>query len=187
MRSWSSRRRPSCAARTSSPHVGICRWTFVGYVAGHSRGFVVPRSQAEGPFEGRIAGFPSLEIRSPSVALYDHVCIDSFFACLDQALARREPFFIVHETHKSPHVDDGRRKQFMELLEQRRKEIERYVVAYAAVVSSPLERGLITAFIWFCKLPMPMRSFANRTEADAWLWARYDEIVQRQQFALSAE
>jgi hypothetical protein len=128
-----------------------------------------------------------LEVRSPSVALYDHVSIPSFFECVDLGLARRQPFFIVHETHKSPHVDDERRKHFMMLLEQRRREIERYVIAYAAVVSSPLERGLITAFTWFCKLPMPMRPFSSRDDANSWLWARYAEAIERDYLAVSAE
>ena len=147
----------------------------------------MPRSQAEGPFEGRIAGFPSLEVRSPSVALYDHVSIPSFFDCIDLGLARKQPFFVVHETHNSPHVDDERRKHFMVMLEERRREIELYVIAYAAVVSSPLERGLITAFIWFSKLPMPMRSFASRSDANLWLWARYEEAMRRDHYALSAQ
>lgn len=130
------------------------------------------RNQIEGPFLADLRDFPLLEIRSPNVAQYDHVSIPTFFHCVDQGLLRKTHFAVLHDARAMPHVDDGRRQEFMELLDLRRHEVVRYVAAYAAIVSSPLERGLITAFMWFIKLPFPIRLFANEAEARRWLLSR---------------
>ena len=130
------------------------------------------RNQLEGPFLADLAGLPVLEIVSPNVALYDHVSIPTFFDCIDLGLKQRARFAVMHDARGMPHVDDLRRQEFMELLDLRRPEIVRHVAAYAAIVSSPLERGIITAFMWFIKLPFPIRLFANPAEARSWLLSR---------------
>ena len=130
------------------------------------------RNQLEGPFLADLGSFPLLEIASPNVADFNHVSIPSYFACIDQGLLRKTRFAILHDARAMPHVDDLRRKQFMDLLDPRRPEVVKYVAGYAAVVSSPLERGIITAFMWFIKLPFPIRLFANPAEARDWLFGR---------------
>ncbi len=130
------------------------------------------RANAEGPFSVDLAAFPLVRLGSPQVAQYDYPSADSFFACIDQGLARNEPFVVLHDARGVPHADELRRKQFMEHLEVRRHAIERLVVAYAAVCGSPLERGLITAFIWFIRLPLPIRIFGGELEARQWLLSR---------------
>jgi len=132
----------------------------------------VRRTQLEGPFLADLGSFPLLEIASPNVAHYDHVSIPTFFDCVDQGLARKTRFAVLHDARAIPRVDDVRRQEFMELLDPRRPEVVKYVAAYAAIVSSPLERGLITAFMWFIKLPFPIRLFANADEARIWLLSR---------------
>lgn len=130
------------------------------------------RTQIEGPFVADLSSFPLLQIASPSVVQYDHVNIPSFFACIDRGLATQTRFAVLHDARALPHVDDLRRQHFMELIDARRPELGKHVAAYAAVVSTPLERGIITAFMWFIKLPMPLRLFTSEAEARNWLLGR---------------
>ncbi len=145
------------------------------------------RSQVEGHFTPHIDEYPLIGIRSPSVAGFDHVHVPSFFSCVDLGLSRKQPFMLLHDARGMPHVDDARQRHFMRLLDERRVSATRYILAYAAVVGSPLERGIITAFIWFVRLPFPMRIFNHEAEARAWLWTRYDARARRDQRIASAE
>ena len=130
------------------------------------------RASAEGPFSVDLSAFPLVRLGSPQVAQYDYPSASSFFECIDQALARNQPFVVLHDARGVPHADELRRKQFLELLEPRRADVERLVVAYAAVCGSPLERGVITAFMWFIRLPLPIRIFGAELEARHWLLSR---------------
>jgi len=135
------------------------------------------RERAEGPFKVEMEAFPLLRMASPSVAQFDQPSASSFFACIDAGLAREEPFVILLDARGVPHADEVRRKDFMQHLELRRPVIERQVVAFAAVCGSPLERGLVTAFMWFIRLALPIRIFGRESEAEAWLLARYQAAV----------
>lgn len=130
------------------------------------------RSQLEGPFGADLSQFPLMRILSPNVAQFDQVSIPSYFECLDLGLARQTTFAILHDARALPHVDDVRRHAFVDAVDQRRTQIVRHVTAYAGLVSSPLERGTLTAFMWFIKLPFPIRLFTNESEARLWLLSR---------------
>jgi len=132
----------------------------------------VARNQLEGPFQADLSQFPLLRIASPNLAQFDHVDIPSYFACIDAGLARQLTFAILHDARALPHVDDVRRHAFVEAVDQRRTAIVSHVAAYAGLVSSPLERGVITAFMWFIKLPFPIRLFTSESEANRWLLSR---------------
>jgi hypothetical protein len=147
----------------------------------------MPRSQSEGPFVLRRSESGWIELSSPDVAVYDQVSIPSFWACVDVGLSRRAPFVVLHDARCIPHVDEAHTRQFLEQLEPRREAIGRYVLAYAAIVSSPMEQGLITAFTWFVRLPLPLRIFRRESEARSFLGARIADENRRQGLALSAE
>ena len=132
----------------------------------------MPRTQLEGRFVPSLANFPVLEIASPSVVHYDCVSIPSYFECIDRGLAMQTRFAILHDARALPHVDDLRRQEFQALLAPRRAEVIKHVVAYASVVASPLERGILTAFKWFIKLPFPIHLFTSEAEARSWLLSR---------------
>ena len=63
-------------------------------------------------------------------------------------------------------------------IDRRRDGINGRAVAYAAVVSSPFERGIVTAFAWFVKLRLPIRLFPRLEDAESWLWQRHTEFVE---------
>lgn len=132
------------------------------------------RANVEGPFRVDLTAFPLVHMGSPNVAQYDHPSADSFFGCIDQGLAREAPFVILLDARGVPHADDLRRREFMRHLEARRARIERTVVAFGAICGSPLERGVITAFMWFIRLPLPIRIFGHELEARSWLLGRYE-------------
>ena len=93
-------------------------------------------------------------------------------ARVDSALALNAPFVVLHDVRDMPHVDDARRCEFMRELDARRPQVEAMLLGYAALVGSPLERGIVTAFAWFARLPVPVRLFAREVEASAWLDTR---------------
>ncbi|MFT3923560.1 MAG: hypothetical protein QM778_13600 [Myxococcales bacterium] len=132
------------------------------------------RDRAEGPFRVELDAFPFVHMSSPSVAQFDQPSASSFFECIDRGLERGQPFVILLDARGVPHADEVRRKDFMRLLTARRADVEQRVVAFAAVCGSPLERGLVTAFMWFIRLSLPIRIFGNEGEAKAWLLARYE-------------
>lgn len=123
----------------------------------------------EGPSSADLSRFPLIVLRTPTVAEYEEVSIPSYFACVDEILAQGKPFAVLHDAREIPPVDDAKRNHFMALLDERRELIEARLVAYAALVGSPLERGIVTAFAWFARLPMPVRLFAREAEATSWL------------------
>jgi hypothetical protein len=145
------------------------------------------RANAEGPFWVDLEDFPLVRMGSPQVAHYDHPSPESFFGCIDKALSRNQPFVLLHDARGVPHADERRRQGFMQLLEARRAEIERLVVAYGAICGSPLERGLITAFMWFIRLPLPLRIFGSEAEAKAWLLSRHGSLSQTGPEALARD
>ena len=130
------------------------------------------RARAEGPFRVELGAFPLVRIHSPSASDYEHVDVLSFFAGADAAMAQRLPFAVLHDARDMPYVDERRQVRFLEQLSRRRLLIGKYMRAYAAVVSSPRERGLITALGWSAHLPLPTRLFASESEATAFLLAR---------------
>ncbi len=135
---------------------------------------MVGRNQLEGPFVAELSSFPLLVMASPSLLHFDRVSVPSFFHCVDQGLARDVRFAVLHDARAMPHADDLQRQHFMQLVDARRPDLVKHVTAYAAVVASPLERGQITAVMWFVKLPFPVRLFTTETAARTWLLGRLD-------------
>lgn len=136
------------------------------------------RSRAEGrastgQFSIELDDFPLVRLRSPSAQHCEHIDVASFFACTDLAIARHRHFVLLHDARGMPYVDEASQSLFLEQLARRRPLIGKYVLAYAAVVSSPLERGMITALGWFAHLPLPTRLFAAEAEARSFLLARH--------------
>lgn len=123
-------------------------------------------------------GFPLVRLQSPSASEYEAVDVASFFVCVKLAIARRHPFVLLHDARDLPYVDEPRQAQFLDALEQFRPTIERRTIAYAALTSGPLERGLITALAWACKVPFPTRMFATEFEARAFLLERYQQRMR---------
>lgn len=134
------------------------------------------RARAEGPFSIDLGSFPLVRMSSPSASEYERVHVASFFTCADRAAARRAPFVLLHDARGLPYVDEPRKRAFLALLLLRRRALPKHLLAYAAVASTPLERGLITALAWSANLPIPTRIFATELEAQAFLLDRYSRI-----------
>ncbi|MDB4976192.1 MAG: hypothetical protein JWN48_4533 [Myxococcaceae bacterium] len=131
------------------------------------------RARTEGPFTVDLDDFPLVLLRSPHAHEYEHIDVESFFACTDRAIARHRHFVLLHDARGMPYIDEARQSRFLDQLARRRRLIGKYVVAYAAVASSPLERGMITALGWSAHLPLPTRLFWAEPEARAFLLARH--------------
>lgn len=142
------------------------------------------RTRAEGPFSIELDAFPLVRLRSPSSQRFESVDVASFFACLDQAIARRMPFVLMHDARLLPYVDEQRQSCFFSLLARRRRYLARQLVAYAAITVTPFERGLITALAWSANLAIPTRLFATEADGEAFLRARYARLHSHARAAL---
>jgi len=125
-----------------------------------------------GLFEYELEGLHLLRILSPNVADFDSVDVPSFFAAVDAVLERQAPFAVLHDARGMPPVSSAARIHFVQLVNERRPLLTRYVAAYAALVGSPLERGIVTAVSWFSNPPLPVRLFERPGDAEAWLSQR---------------
>ncbi|MDB4985465.1 MAG: hypothetical protein JWN04_643 [Myxococcaceae bacterium] len=137
------------------------------------------RARSEGRFSVDLDAFPLVLLRSPSAQEYEHIDVASFFACTDRAIAKHRHFVLLHDARGMPYVDEPRQSRFLAQVARRRRQIGKYVVAYAAVASSPLERGMITALGWSAHLPLPTRLFGAEPEARAFLLARHADVPLR--------
>lgn len=133
----------------------------------------------EGHFAPRYDGTAIVRIDSPNVANYEAVNISSFFDGIDGGLERDQPFMVLHDARGIPPVDLPRRLEFLRCIDARRGQLNERVVAYGAVVSSPFERGLVTAFAWFVQLSLPIRLFPSVEEAEGWLRQRHAEFAKQ--------
>jgi hypothetical protein len=133
------------------------------------------RMRAAGPFSVDLEAFPFVRLSSPSASAYESVDVASFFVCAELAAARERPFVLLHDARGMPYVDEQRQASFLDELRRCRPIIARRTIAYAAVASSPLERGLITALTWSAKLPIPLRIFSGEFEARTFLLERYQQ------------
>lgn len=139
------------------------------------------RTRGEGPFSVDLTAFPLVRLHSPRTRDYQQLDVQSFFTCADMAMRRHRPFALLHDARDMPYVDEARQSRFLDELERRRPLISKFMLAYAAVTHSPLERGLITALGWSAHLPVPTRLFATEPDARAFLLARCAERPARRQ------
>ncbi|MBM4362049.1 MAG: hypothetical protein FJ104_05170 [Deltaproteobacteria bacterium] len=85
----------------------------------------------------------------------------------DAMLARRTRIVVVHDlTHARP--DAGRRRRAASWVEANSAEIRRYVVGYAVIAPTALQRGIFVAIQWLARPSVPMQVFAELAPALAW-------------------
>jgi hypothetical protein len=126
----------------------------------------------DGLFEYDLQSLPLLRILSPHVADFGSVDVPSFFAAVDAGFAHEVPFAVLHDARGLPPVSRAARVLFVEMVNERRPLLTQRVAAYAAVVGSPFERGIVTAISWFSNPPLPVRLFERLDYAEAWLTQR---------------
>ncbi|MCB9597027.1 MAG: hypothetical protein H6719_30165 [Sandaracinaceae bacterium] len=96
---------------------------------------------------------------------------ESFTDAVDAILRREERCAIVLDlTGASP--DANRRRLTAAALDARHEPLERWVVAGALVVPSPVHRGILTAVQWLNPRPLRVAWETFGTPADARAWAR---------------
>jgi hypothetical protein len=107
----------------------------------------------------------------------DPDCIDagSFYRHTDMLLANGEPFLLLHDIRHSGRLSAERRRRFANYVETKHEEVTRCLVAYAALVGTDWQRGLLTAVLWFLTPPRPQRAFSDPLAARAWLLGQLAE------------
>jgi len=116
-----------------------------------------------------MSGWPIVTIAAPPGCNPEALDPDSFYALTDRLLDHGEPFALVYDLRHSGRLSAERRRRFVEYVERRRRDVDRCLVAYASLVSTDWQRGLLTAVLWFLNPPRPHRVFAVDAEARAWL------------------
>ena len=94
---------------------------------------------------------------------------DSLVQAAEALLARDQPCVLVHDMrHARP--DAARRRLIKTWIAPVPPTRRRLIRAYALVAHTALQRGIVTAVLWFIPHPlMPIQVFADEASAIAWL------------------
>lgn len=109
---------------------------------------------------------------SDAEALSDPAALDATYAALEQVLARDRPFVTLFDL-RGARSDATRRQRLAAWERTHEQAIQRLCVAHSVVLASPVERGLLTAYLWLREPVVPVRAFAGRPEAEQWALAQY--------------
>lgn len=110
---------------------------------------------------------PVVVIRLPDAAGGGPPDIEAMLREADAMLARRARVAIVHDlTHSR--ADATRRRRATRWFEANSAEIRRYVVGYAVIAPTAVQRGLIVAVQWVVKPSIPFQVFGEFAPALAW-------------------
>jgi hypothetical protein len=137
------------------------------------------QGQAGGPLSVDLDDFPLVRLGSTGGRAWRSDDVARFFACADRAISRRARFVLLHDARGMPRLDAGQQGRFLAELARRKPLIERFVLAYGAVVQTPLERGVLTALAWSSPLALPRRIFASESEARSFLLDTYARVGPR--------
>lgn len=94
---------------------------------------------------------------------------ESFYQQVDALLQRGQRFATLHDLRRAERLDAVRRKRFAEWMKAREAQLRRLIVAHAPVVETAVQRGAITALLWFVTPPTETRIFTDPLEARGWL------------------
>jgi hypothetical protein len=135
--------------------------------------------QVRGELSIDLDDFPLVRVGSPGGRAWSAGDVENFFACADRAISRRARFVLLHDARGMPRLDAEQQQRFLAELAQRKPLVERFLVAYGAVVQSPLERGVLTALSWSTPLALPRRIFPSEPEAKSFLLDAYARFGPR--------
>ena len=76
---------------------------------------------------------------------------------------------VLHDGVRSTGLTANQRRRMAQHAATHDEEVRRWVLASAAVVTSAVVRGLITAVQWVAPSPCPFKAFSERAEAEEWL------------------
>lgn len=122
-------------------------------------------------YEVDTSRWPLVTMRA-TTAVAEMDALNRTYVLMDEVLARRERFATVLDLRGAVSSAE-RRKKFSDWVTRNDHHIRRFGVAMAVVAGSTMERGFVTAALWLFTSPVPMRVFANVTDAERWL----DELL----------
>jgi hypothetical protein len=76
---------------------------------------------------------------------------------------------VLHDGVRASGLTANQRRRMAQHAATYEEEVRRWVIASAAVATSPVVRGLITAVQWVAPSPCPFKAFSVRAEAEEWL------------------
>ena len=119
-----------------------------------------------------LSRWPLVVIPGPGDRPAEQIDVDSFYAELDALLARDTPIVVLHDI-RGMRRDASVRKRFANWIDANGELLSRNLIAYALLLDSKLQRGIITAVLWLTRPRSPTRAFTDRDAAEAWLLDRY--------------
>lgn len=94
--------------------------------------------------------------------------LESAMSAAMALFAQGKPCVLVHDLRHA-HPDAVRRKKIKEWIASVPVEKRRLIKAYALVVHSAVQRGIVTALLWFFAHPLvPIQVFGDEASAVAW-------------------
>jgi hypothetical protein len=116
---------------------------------------------------------PLAIFESPGALPVAEIDTDSFYAELARILRKRQLFATLHDI-RGMRPDAARRRRFAQWVKENEAELRQRLAAHAVVVDSGIQRGTITAILWFTSSPCPMKVFDDREQAERWLLAEVE-------------
>lgn len=113
--------------------------------------------------------FPLCRISAPEGCDPTRIDPDSFYAHTDSLLQLHEPFALLYDLRHSGALSAERRQRFARYVTANEALVSRYLVAFASVVETSWQQGLLTAVLWILRPPRPQRAFTEEREAVDWL------------------
>ena len=90
--------------------------------------------------------------------------------------ARQQPFGLILDFSRSQSVSSSFRRILAEFEHEQVENFTRYVAADALVLSSALQRGAYTAYMWIAPIPYPAKAFEKRADAVEWVETKLAQL-----------
>ena len=76
---------------------------------------------------------------------------------------------IVYDVRDANVLNPAERQIYMDYFNWRREFVTEHCACLGLVLDSPLKRGVLTAIQWAIAIPFPVRIFAKKPDAEAWV------------------
>lgn len=106
---------------------------------------------------------------------------EELIAQIDPCLDRGEPFVTLHDMRGMPYAPAEVRSEFVRRVDVRAERIDGLIQAHAVVVNGQIQRGIVTAVVWFmADRTFDTKAFTDPVAAKAWVMSQYEARVKAQ-------
>jgi hypothetical protein len=112
------------------------------------------------------SAWPLLRLAMPALITDDE--LDGLHGRLREIVERSEVFAVVHDSRGVSAMTASQRRKSAEFMRQVEPAAVRWCAGAALLLSSPLQRGFLTAVLWLYRPSVAMETFAEPVAAERW-------------------